>query len=330
MTTPSENLHWIGFDLGGTKMLSTVYDSDFQLCGKHRTKTKGHEGQKAGLKRMVNTIRQSIEDAEINVDDLAGVGIGCPGPLDLNGGILKSAPNLGWSNVPIKETLETELNCNVHLINDVDAGVYGEYRFGAGKNCRTAVGVFPGTGIGGGCVYDGKILRGINSSCMEIGHIQVLPNGPLCGCGQRGCLEAVASRLVIASQAATAAFRGQAPHLMQNHGTDISRIRSGALKEAINSGDAVIDQIVRDAARYIGIAVANVIQLLAPDKVILGGGLVEALPDLFVSEVKKTANERVLPSFKQSFEVDAAELGDLAGVLGAAAWAELNSELAAT
>ena len=326
MSQLSEDLHWIGFDLGGTKMFSTVYDQNFKLCGKHRTKTKGHEGYKVGLKRMVNTIRQSVEDAEIDHGKLAGIGVGCPGPLDLDQGILKSAPNLGWENVPIKETLESEFKCDVHVINDVDAGVYGEYRFGAGKNCRTAVGVFPGTGIGGGCVYDGKILRGTSTSCMEIGHMQVLPNGPLCGCGQRGCLEAVASRLVIASQAATAAFRGKAPILMENHGTDISRIRSGAIKESIHSGDNVIDQIVRDAARYIGVAVANVIQLLAPDIIILGGGLVEALPDMLVKEVKKTAKERVLPSFKDSFEVKAAELGDLAGVLGAAAWAEMNGE----
>ena len=328
MSRNTEDLHWIGFDLGGTKMFSTVYDHQFRLCGKQRTKTKGHEGHKAGLKRMVNTIRLSIQDAEIDVAELAGIGVGCPGPLDLDQGILKSAPNLGWENVPIKETLESEFKCDVHLINDVDAGVYGEYRFGAGKNCRTAVGVFPGTGIGGGCVYDGKILRGATSSCMEIGHMQVLQNGPLCGCGQRGCLEAVASRLVIASQAATAAFRGQAPSLMQNHGTDVSRIRSGAIKEAIHSGDTVIDQIVRAAARHIGVAVANVIQLLAPDKIILGGGLVEALPDLFVKEVTKTAQDRVLPSLKNSFEVTAAELGDLAGVLGAAAWAGMNSDFA--
>jgi glucokinase len=131
---------------------------------------------------------------------------------------------------------------------------------------------------------------------------------------------------VIASQAAAAAFRGQAPHLMQNHGTDISRIRSNALKEAIHSGDTVIDQIVRDAARYIGVAVANIVNLLAPDKIILGGGMVEALPDLFVAEVKKTAMARILPSFNHSFDVVAAELGDLASVLGAAAWAELSTD----
>ena len=307
-------------------MFSVVYDKDFQLCGKHRTKTKGHDGHKAGLNRMINTIRQSMEDAGISDQNLSGIGIGCPGPLDLDRGILESAPNLGWKNVPIKKSLEAEFECKVNLINDVDAGVYGEYRFGAGKDCRTAVGVFPGTGIGGGCVYDGKILRGKKSSCMEIGHMQVVPNGPLCGCGRRGCLESVASRLVISSQAAAAAYRGQAPHLMQNQGTDISRIRSGALKEAIYSGDTVIDRIVRDAARYIGVAVANVVHMLAPDKIILGGGMVEALPDLFVTEVKKTASDRVLPTFSKSFDVVAAELGDLASVIGAAAWADLNSE----
>ncbi len=322
----NDKKYWVGFDLGGTKMLSTVYNKQFELCGKHRTKTKGHDGSKAGVNRMINTIRQSIVDADIAVKDISGIGIGCPGPLDLDRGILESAPNLGWTNVAIKDSLEDELNCGVHLMNDVDAGVYGEYRFGAGQNCRTIVGVFPGTGIGGGCVYDGKILRGAKSTCMEIGHMQVVPDGPLCGCGKRGCLEAVASRLVIASQAAAAAYRGQAPHLMQNQGTDMSRIRSGALKEAIHSGDAVIDQIVRNAARYIGIAVANIVHLLAPDKIILGGGMVEALPDLFVTEVKKIAVARVLPSFIDSFDVVAAELGDLASVLGAAAWAERSTD----
>ena len=213
MSDATQERYWIGFDLGGTKMFSAVYGEKFLMLGKHRTKTKGNEGSNAGIRRIINTIRQSIEDAGISHKALHGIGIGCPGPLDLDHGILESAPNLGWKNVPIKTSLEDELNCPVQLMNDVDAGVYGEYRFGAGRKYRTVLGVFPGTGIGGGCVYEGKILRGAKSSCMEIGHIQVLPEGPLCGCGQRGCLEAVSSRLVIASQAAAAAFRGQAPHL---------------------------------------------------------------------------------------------------------------------
>jgi len=318
----TDSHYWIGFDLGGTKMFSVVYDGDYQRVGKHRTKTKGHEGAAVGLKRIINTIRQSIEDAEITLEDVGGIGIGCPGPLDLDRGILKYAPNLGWREVPVKQALEKELNCPVSILNDVDAGVYGEYRFGAGKKHRTVVGVFPGTGIGGGCVYDGNILRGAKSSCMEIGHMQVIPDGPMCGCGKRGCLEAVASRLVIASQAAAAAFRGQAPHLLATYGTDLSNIRSGALSESIRSGDKSIENIVRNAARHIGIAVANVVHLIAPDMVILGGGLVEAMPDLFVSEVRSAATDRILTSFADTFAVNAAELGDAASVLGAAAWAE--------
>ena len=325
MADGTDDQHWIGFDLGGTKMLSTVFNGEFKKLGKHRTKTRGHEGSAAGIRRMINTIHQSIEDAGSSIDAIRGIGIGCPGPLDLNRGILEHAPNLGWEKVPIKDMLAGELNCPVHILNDVDAGVYGEYRFGAAIDHRTALGVFPGTGIGGGCVYEGSILRGAKTSCMEIGHIQVMPEGPLCGCGRRGCLEAVASRLVVASRAAAAAFRGQAPHLLANQGTDLSRIRSGALAESIRSGDQVIDKIVREAARHIGRAVASVVHLLAPDVIVLGGGMVEAMPELFVSEIKNVANARVLPNFSGSFKVVTAQLGDSAGVLGAAAWAEYNA-----
>ncbi len=171
-------------------------------------------------------------------------------------------------------------------------------------------------------MYDGEILRGKTGSCMEIGHVQVAPEGPLCGCGRRGCLEAVASRLVIASRAAAAAYRGQAPHLLENAGTDLSDIRSGALAASVAAGDVTVEKIIREAARHIGRAVAGVVHLLAPDMVVLGGGLVEAMPDLFVSEVGDAARHRLMPSFVESFEVVAAKLGDDAGVLGTAAWAQ--------
>jgi glucokinase len=207
-------------------------------------------------------------------------------------------------------------------MNDVDAGLYGEYRFGAGRGGRCVLGVFPGTGIGGGCVYEERILRGRTSSCMEIGHVQVMPGGPLCGCGQEGCLEAVASRLAIAADAAKAVHRGEAPYLEAIAGSDIAAIRSGALARAISAGDSVIEQIVRRAAGYIGVAVAGAIHLLAPDIVVLGGGLVEAMPELFVTEVESTARGRVMSSYATSFRVLAAELGDDAAAMGAAAWAQ--------
>ncbi len=311
----------VGFDLGGTKMLAIVYDDDFKMLGRKRTKTNAQEGKKAGLARIAQNIRNALEDAKVVKSRLGSIGVGCPGPLDLDKGVVLNTPNLGWKNVRIKEYLEDEFGCPVVISNDVDAGVYGEYRFGAAVGSRCVLGVFPGTGIGGGCVYEGQILRGKTSSCMEVGHIEVVPGGPLCGCGARGCLEAVASRLAISAAVAQAAYRGQAPHLLQATGTDLANIRSGALAASVNGGDKVVESIVREAARLIGVAVASMVNLLSPDTVVLGGGLAEAMPDLFVKEVSMAAKRRCMPSFAETFEVVAAKLGDDATVMGAAAWA---------
>ncbi|MCE9551763.1 MAG: ROK family protein [Planctomycetes bacterium] len=312
--------HWVGFDLGGTKMQATVYDADFRSKGSKRAKTKGSEGAAAGVERILKLIDEALSEAAVGRDRLGGLGIGCPGMLDLDRGILHDAPNLGWKDLKLKDLLEKSLGCPAVVLNDVDAGVYGEYCFGAARGAHCAVGVFPGTGIGGGCVYEGKILRGRKSSCMEIGHVQVLPEGPLCGCGRRGCLEAVASRLVIASAASAAGFRGQAPHLVEDVGTDVAAIRSGALARSIKAGDKAVEQIVRQAAKHIGVAVGNVVNLLAPDVVVLGGGLVEAMSDLFLEEVTKAAHKQGLASMVESLKIVAAKLGDDATAAGAAAW----------
>ncbi len=312
---------WIGFDLGGTKMLAKIFDEDFKPVGSERKKTKAHQGLKSGLSRIAETIRDALSDAGSDASQIKGIGIGCPGPVDMENGVVLDPPNLGWGEVAVRKHLEREFDCPVVVVNDVDAGVYGEYRFGAARGTRTALGVFPGTGIGGGCIYDGAILRGRHCSCVEIGHVPVMPNGPLCGCGKRGCLEAVASRLAVAANAARSAYRGDAPALQKMAGTDLSEIRSSVLADSIKAGDVSIEQIIKEAARQIGVAVAGVIHLMAPDVVILGGGLVEAMPELFVKGVQSAAKDRVMPAFRGTFKVVAAELGDDAGVLGAAAWA---------
>lgn len=311
----------VGFDLGGTKMLAVVYDRDFKPLGRKRRKTRGHEGAEAGLERVVDTIQKALDDAGVKPERLAAIGVGCPGPLDLDEGVILEAPNLGWENAGVKKALEKAFGCKASIANDVDAGVYGEYRFGAAKKARCVLGVFPGTGVGGGCVYEGRIFRGRTSSCMEVGHVQVMPDGPLCGCGQPGCLEAVASRLAISAAAAQAAFRGQAPHLRKEFGTNLSDIRSSALAASVENGDKAVEEIIRAAADHIGTAVGGFVHLLAPDVVILGGGLVEAMPELFRGAVEKAARRFVLPSLRESFKVKVAELGDDAAVLGAAAWA---------
>lgn len=314
--------YWVGFDLGGTKMLACVFDEDFKSIGRERKKTKGHLGAEVGLKRIAEGIGEALEDAGITTKQIAGIGIGCPGPLDPDSGILINAPNLGWKGVPICKFLEKEFGCPVVLSNDVDAGVYGEYRFGAGKGARCVIGLFPGTGIGGGCVYEGKILRGKNITCMEIGHMPVLHGGPFSGAGHAGSLEAVASRLSIASQSAQASYRGQAPALRKIAGTELSDIRSGVIAKAIHEGDEFVEKIVRQAARNIGTTMAGIIHLLAPDRIILGGGLVEAMPQIFETAVDEAINEWLLPAYHDCYRISVAKLGDDAGVMGAAAWAK--------
>ncbi|MEX2186025.1 MAG: ROK family protein [Pirellulales bacterium] len=319
----NERNHWIGFDLGGTKMLAVALDAKMQPVGRKRKRTDGHQGAQAGLERIAQTIVGALDEAGIAPDRLAGIGVGCPGPLDLDRGVIVEAPNLGWRDVAIESFLETKFGCPARICNDVDAGVYGEYRFGAARGSRCVVGVFPGTGVGGGCVYEGKILRGRRGSVMEIGHVRVLPEGPMCGCGLRGCLEAVASRLAISAAAAQAAFRGQAPSLLTEIGTDIANIRSGALANSVAAGDEAVVQIIRNATDAIGVAVAGAIHLLGPDTIVLGGGLVEAMPGLFVNGVRESAARNVMPAFRDTFEVFPAELGDDAAVMGAAAWVQV-------
>lgn len=313
--------YWIGFDLGGTKMMAAVFDGDFQVVASVRAKTKGAEGTEEVLERIQGAIAAALGEAGLDKDDLAGIGVGCPGPLDLDRGIILHAPNLAWHNVPLKETLEKKFKCRAVVANDVDAGTFGEYRFGAGRGARCVLGVFPGTGIGGACIYEGRIIRGRTGSCMEIGHIRVEAEGRLCGCGQRGCLESVASRLAISAEAAAAVYRGEAAALRRLAGTDLSEIKSGTLAKAIKAGDSVIEAIVRNAARRIGLAVADAVNLLAPDVVVLGGGLVEAMPELILGEARKAICGRAMKAFTKDIKIVPAELGDNATAMGAAALA---------
>ena len=314
--------HWIGFDLGGTKMLAVVYGKDFKRLGQARKKTKGREGMETGLKRINAVIQEALEEAGVTKQQVSGLGIGCPGPLDLKKRRIRTAPNLGWDDVPIADSIEKEFGFPVTIANDVDAGVFGEYSFGAGKNARCVFGIFPGTGIGGGCVYEGKLFRGANCTCMEIGHIPLMADGPLDGANNAGSLESLASRLAIASGAAQAAYRGQAPYLLKNSGTDISQIRSGALADSVANGDEAVEWIVQQACGHLALSVVTVVHLLAPDIIVFGGGLIEAMPKVMLPTIEKLAKKRVLPSFKDIFKIKEAKLGDDAGVLGAAALAK--------
>ena len=322
MPANSKNV-WIGFDLGGTKMLSVAYGDKWKELGRRRRKTRGRrEDSDAGIDRIASTIDRLLDESDVSKSDIAGIGIGCPGPIDLKKGRLLSTPNLGWEDIEVGDVLNKRFGCPVVVLNDVDAGIYGEYEFGAAKGSRCAVGIFPGTGVGGGCVYEGNILQGAGISCMEIGHTRITGSNKSSGSAFPGSLEAEASRLTIAAEAAKAAHRGDAPYLFKETGTDLADIRSGALAASVENGDQIVKRLVEEAAQTIGYSVANVVHLLAPDKIVLGGGLIEAMEDLIIGNVRKTARNNVMPVYKDRFDIVAAKLGDDAGVMGAAAWAK--------
>ena len=324
--TPKRRI-WIGFDLGGTKMLAVVFDDKLRVLAKRRRKTRGSEGEQVGLDRLAETISLAMEEAKVLPHEVAGIGAGVPGPLDLQKGVILEAPNLGWKNVGLQDYLAKKFNCPATICNDVDAGVFGEYTSGAAQGQRCVLGVFPGTGIGGGCVYEGRIFRGTRSSCMEVGYLQMASDGASAGAGPPGTLEGLASRLAIAGEAAKAVFRGQAPHLKELAGTDLSKIRSSALAKSIDMGDIVIEQIVRRAAEQVGRGIGSLVNILAPDVVVLGGGLVEAMPKLYLEGVREGIRRNALPSLADCARLKVSELGDLAGAVGAAAWVRQEAGL---
>ena len=282
--TSSEKKVWVGFDLDGTKMMAVVFADDYRTLGQRRRKTRTISGAPVSLERIVETIQMALGESGVSADAVSGIGAGCPGQVDMVNGLIRETPNLGWKNVRLKEVLKMAFGCPAEICYDVDAGVYGEYRAGAAKGARCVVGVFPGTVIGGGCVYEDRILHGSRVSCMEFGFLQLATEGAAAGLGPVGTLEGLASRLAIAGEAAKAVYRGQAPWLARETDTDVSKIRSGVLAQSIEHGDTAIEAIFRRAAQQVGRGIGSIVNLLAPDTVVLEGGLVEAMPDLYLKE----------------------------------------------
>lgn len=305
----------VGVDIGGTKMMATVYDRDFQVLGSARKRSRDKKtGDSEG--RVLTVIQEALQEAGNPV--VKGIGVGSPGPLDPHTGVIIDTPNLGWKNYPLADVLGNTFKAPVVVDNDVNVGTYGEWCSTDLHVCRHVLGVFPGTGIGGGIIIHGKILHGFSGAAGEIGHITVLPDGPYCGCGKRGCLEAVASRIAIAKEVAALAAREDAPFILEKCGTDLREMRSGVLARAIEAGETKVESVVRQAAYFIGIGVGNLINVLSPEAVVLGGGLVEAMKGLFLEEVQRGVNDHAMPFLRQGVQIRTAQLGDDAVVMGAA------------
>lgn len=316
---------WIGFDLGGTKMLACVLDKDYQVLGTARKSTNGSDGQAKGRKKILNAIHEAIAAANVNPKGLQGIGIGCPGLVNPEKGILINAPNLGWNNVQLGEMLRGVFKKPVTVLNDVDAGTFGEYKLGAGVGSRSLLGVFPGTGVGAGFVYDGKIIMGRGVSAMELGMIY-LPGTHL-GSPHEGTvmLEDLTSRLALASQAGVACYRGQLPELDKKTQGNLREIRSKALANAFRSGDEAGMIMFRNSIRYLGMGVAAVVNLLAPDHITLGGGLVEEMPQLYVNLLKEEVARFAVAGLTKNIKYSVAKLGGTAVAVGSVAWLRESS-----
>lgn len=307
----------VGLDIGGTKMYAAVMDHTFEILGNYKKKTRStKKPDQCAEERIFSVINAALKEA--GDPKISAIGVGSPGPLNPEEGVIIDTPNLGWKNFPLAETLSTEYKVPVAVDNDVNVGTYGEWCFGEVKACKHVVGIFPGTGIGGGIVVEGKLLHGFSGAAGEVGHITVERDGPLCGCGKRGCLEAMASRLAIAKEVATLAARGDAPYVLENFGTDIAKLKSGAIAEAIASGEKQVEAVVRHAAYLTGMAIGGIVNVLSPEAVVLGGGLVEAMEEIYLEEVGRGMRDHAMPFLVENVRLVAAKLGDDAVALGAA------------
>ncbi len=313
----------IGIDIGGTKILAALLNEKFEILAENKLKTRPEKGFKRFLADIEDAVRQVVAEGGARRSQLLGVGVGCPGLIDAHRGYIAASPNIPFlKNVHFGRELSKYLDLPVTLGNDVQTGLYGEHQFGAAKGYENAVGIFMGTGIGGALILNGQLFRGSTGSAGEVGHIMIDPNGPMCGCGHRGCLEALAGRMAIAAEAALAVARQKAPNLADKAGSDIRLIKSGSMAKAIEAGDKAIEDLVRRKARLVGQVMANLVNIINPDVVVLGGGVVEAMGPLILREAEGAMRERSLGPSSRHAKVVAAKLKDYSIVMGAAkrAW----------
>jgi glucokinase len=308
----------LGVDLGGTKILCGVVDHSNRILSRAKRPTPAREGSDALMKALHGCALEAIEAAGLRPADLGGAGVGSPGPLDIERGYIVRSANLDVKDFPLGPGLSERLGMPVRVWGDVRAGGYGEFRLGAGQGFRDVVAVFVGTGIGGCIIIDGKIVSGSTGNAGEVGHIVIKTNGPRCGCGQRGCMEALASRTAIARRIGKAVARGQATLLASYfQGSKQERIKSKDLAAAYQSRDPVVTHEVGRAAHFLGLGLAGVINIIGPQVVVVGGGVVEALGEPYVSLVRTSARPHIVSDPQNKIQIVRAGLGDDSGILGA-------------
>jgi glucokinase len=297
-----------------------LVDADMRMIDRVRVPTRPEEGPSAVIGRMLDTVRDLTARKGCDVSDVRAIGIGCPGPLDQRTGIVLDAPNLMWKDVSLAAPIARATGRPVYLENDANVAALAENRLGAGRGAKHMMYVTVSTGIGSGLILGGKLYVGATGAAGELGHVTMLPDGPLCGCGNRGCLESLASGTAIARRAREIAVRPGGEGILKAARGDVNAIDASLVASAAASGDAAAAAIMRDAFEYLGIAVANVVNLLNLDMVVIGGGVARVGDALFCA-VRRLVELRSFACMARDVLIVPASLGDDAGALGAACYA---------
>ena len=322
----SKSDYYVGVDFGGTKILAGVFDKNLKCLGRSKMSTKAERGATAVIERVAHCVRDVVDECDLKLDNIRAIGIGAPGAVNRDTGHIIFAPNLKWQNVPLKKDLEKNLGVPVFLENDCNGCTLGVYETELKGKPRNVIGIFVGTGIGGGIIVNGEMFHGFNHTAGELGHMVLQIDGPKCGCGNKGCLEALASRTAIFKRIESAVKDGQKTLLTEMLGDDLKDLRSGDLRKAIRKGDKFVDKVIEDAAEYIGIAVGNLINIFNPQVVVLGGGVIDALEDEMLPIIIEVARDFAMNGTAEGIEIVATKVGDDAGILGGAVLARRESK----
>jgi glucokinase len=304
----------IGIDVGGTKIIGGLVDESGRVTFKKKLfteKEKGYTGVRGDIGDLIRTI---IKESNI---EIKRVGIACAGQIDKTTKNILFSPNLDWHNAPLKDDIEKICGIDTHIENDVNAATYGEWKFGLKEIPQDAIGVFIGTGIGGGIIIDKKIYRGFSHVGGEVGHIIVNPYGYKCHCGNTGCFEAYCGGSYIIERVRTEieeGYRGKIWNIIEGN---ISSLHTGHIEEACLLGDNLCKRIWEEVIEYAGAALASLVNLLNPEVVILGGGVVYG-SRYFIENVQAVMEKRTMQASLANLKIEKAQLGEDAGIVGAA------------
>lgn len=324
--TGAKGEYLVGVDLGGTKILAGVFNSSLECIGRFKMSTKAERGPSSVIERIARSVHDAVDECDLELKQVKAIGVGSPGTVDPENGKVIFSGNLGWKDVALKKELEKHLERPVFLQNDANLCTLGVHEVELDGEPRNLVGIFLGTGIGGGLILEGKLYSGFTRTAGEVGHMVLMINGPKCTCGNRGCWEALASRSAIFRQIQEAVEEGQKTVLTEMLGGDLKDMRSGDLRKAIKQGDKLAARVVEEAARCTGIAVANLINILNPEVVVIGGGLMDALENEMMPVITKTLGEHAMPGTDKGVKILPSKLGDDAGITGAAVLARRESK----